>query len=148
MLISRLVIVGLCICLLLTAAVSLADQTDEARAVAMTILQKLEQKKNSEVWESHESNWFKERTTKPAFLANMTLIQSQLGGIGSHRELVQQNLANSSPQVGYRGEVYSFMFATTFPSANVYEMIVMIKEDSTYRLSGIQYTPNPNVSSP
>ena len=144
MLISKLTIWALVITLVLSGGVSFADPTDDARAVAIDILQKLEVRKNSEVWESHVSNWFKDKTAKAAFLANMTVIQSQLGGKGTDRELIQQNTANGSPQFGYTGKVYSFMFATKFSAANVYEMIVMIKEDNAYRLAGIQYTPNPN----
>lgn len=130
--------------LLFTAKTSLADPQDDARSVAIDILQKLEQKKSNEVWDLHVSNWFKERMGKDAFLANMTVIQSQLGGKGTRRDLIQQSTADGSPKDGYSGNLYSFMFATKFPTIKVYEMIVMSREDNVYRLFGLQYTPNPN----
>ena len=114
------------------------------RAVAANILNKLEQKKNAEVWESHVSNWLKERMTKAAFLANMTKIQFQLGGKGSYRELIHEHTGDFDPQTGYKGEFHSFLFATTFPGAKTYETIVLIREDNAYRMSGINYTPNSN----
>ncbi len=128
----------------LTCQPVLADQTDDARMVAIGILKKFETKNNSDVWESHVSDWFKKKITRDAFLANMTITQSQLGGIGSGRTLIQQNTADGDPQTGYTGKVYSFLFATTYPLAKVYEMIVLIRESTNYRLSGIYYTPNPN----
>lgn len=122
----------------------LADQTDEARAVAIDILKKIETKNNSELWQNHVSDWFKKKITRDAFLANMTITQSQLGGIGAGRTLIQQNTADGDSQTGYTGKVYTFLFATTYPLAKVYEMIVLIRENTDYRMSGIYYTPNPN----
>lgn len=128
----------------LSSGIVYADETDDARAVALNILETLEQRKNAEVWETSVSTWFKDKMTREAFLANMTVIQSQLGGKGTGRHLIQQNTSDSNAQYGYTGKVYSFMFGTRFPAANVYEMIVMMKEGNAYRLSGINYTPNPN----
>ncbi|MGF6961203.1 DUF4019 domain-containing protein [Paraburkholderia youngii] len=106
----------------------------DARAAALKILGKLEQKQNKEVWNANVSDWFKEKMTEEAFLANMTLIQAQLGGIGNNRKLIQENQADGDPRSGYQGTVYSFMFSTTFPVAKVYEMIILIREGGNYKI--------------
>jgi hypothetical protein len=132
------------LCSSLTAAPTIAQDIDSARAIAVSILAKVEQRKNSDVWDNHVSNWFKQRMTREAFLANMALVQGQLGGAGTGRKLVQQNLSDRDPQSGYTGQIFSFMFATTFPAAKTYEMIVLIREDGAYRMSGLNFIPNPN----
>ena len=82
--------------------------------------------------------------TRAAFLANMTITQAQFGGASTHRELVQPNQADGDPRSGYKGKVFSFMFDTTFPAARTYEMITLIPEAGMYKLSGLNYFPNPN----
>jgi len=119
-----------------------ADDMSNARAAAVSTLEQLEQRKNSDVWKSHMSDWFKERMTRAAFLANMTVIQSQLGGPASGREIIQQSKVPG--MAGYSGEVYSFTFETSFPAANVYEMIAVIREGGIYRVAGLNFVPNPN----
>jgi len=121
-----------------------ADDMSDARSAATLILKKLEQRKNREVWDSDVSDFFKKSITKQAFLGNMTVIEAQLGGPSSQRELIQQNKANGV--AGYKGMVYSFMYASEFPAANAYEMIVVVNEDGNYKLAGINYIPNPNAS--
>lgn len=128
----------------LTSKIAHADEMSDARASGTAILHKLEQRKNAEVWDSDVSDWFKDKMTRAAFLANLTMIQAQLGGIGAHRTLVQQNKADGVPGSGYKGPVFSFIFDTTFPAAKVYEMIVLIPEHGTYKISGLNYVPNPN----
>lgn len=141
---ARSAIFCLVILIPLSIAIAHADETDDARRVAVEILQKVEQKKNAEVWQQDVSNWFKERMTKAAFLANLSVTHSKLGGTGSDRTIVQQNTADGDPQSGYKGAVYTFTFATTFPSMKAYEIIVLIRENGTYRISGMNYLPNPN----
>ncbi len=140
----RLFVLSLSFLVLCSEGVTFADDADEARAVAMNILKQLEQKKTMDVWSNYVSNWFKRKTTEKAFLANMTVIHAQLGGTGTDRDLIQQGKADGDSQSGYQGTVYSFLFGTTFPMAKVYETIVLIIEDNTYRLAGINYVPNPN----
>jgi hypothetical protein len=101
----------------LASNIARADDMSDARASGTTILSKLEQRKNAEVWQSDVSDWFKERMTRDAFLANMAIIQAQLGGSSSDRKLVQQNKADGNPRSGYKGQIFSFTFATTFPGA-------------------------------
>lgn len=133
------------LCTLFFASIVHADDMSDARIIAISILSKLEQEKNVEVWEKDVSEWFKERMTKDAFLANMTLVRTQLGSSpGVDRKLVQQNRADSDPSFNYKGDVFSFMFSTTFPGARVYEMIGLIREGTSYKLSGIRFIPNPN----
>lgn len=135
---------GIIILTILIGGIAIADPTKDPLAVATDILRKLEQKKNTEVWQTHVSDWFKSKMSKDAFLANMTIVQSQLGGEGSNRQLIQQSTADGDPGTGYTGKVYSFMFSTKFPGSKVYELIVLIREDDAFRVSGINYTPNPN----
>ena len=121
-----------------------ADDIDDARDSAVKVLRKLEQGTRKEVWKSDISVWFKQRMTEDAFIANVTIINAQLGGVGSERKLIQQNKADGDPKAGFEGSVYSFMYRTTFPAASVYETISMIKENGVYKLSGFNYIPNPN----
>jgi hypothetical protein len=129
---------------ILAADVVCADDISDARAVGITILRKLEQRKNAEVWQSDVSEWFKEKMTRAAFLANMTMIQAQLGGPSLDRELVQQNQADGNAQHNYKGQIFSYTFATTFPAAKAYETIVLIREGGAFKLAGFNYVPNPN----
>jgi hypothetical protein len=124
--------------------VAIADEMSDAREASIRVLEDLEQRKNASVWNAGMSEWFKERMTNDAFLANMTTVQAQLGGAASDRKLVQQNRADSNPPTGYKGPVFTFMFATTFPAAKTYETVVMIKEGGLYKVSGLNWIPNPN----
>ena len=133
-----------CLLSLLVCWPASAAELDDARALAVQILQKLEQGKRRDVWASDVSEWFKQRMTEDAFLANTTVAQAQLGGVSSERKLIQQDQAEGNPTSGYKGIVFSFMFGTTFPVAKAYEQIVLIKEGGAYKLSSINYVPNPN----
>ena len=128
----------------LASNIANADDMTDARVSGTTILRKLEQGKNAEVWASDVSDWFKKNMMRDAFLANMAITQAQLGGSGTDRKLIQQNQADGDPRSGYKGKIFSFMFATTFPGANAYEMITLIPEGGAYKLSGLNYVPNPN----
>lgn len=141
---KNLLRVGVVLSLLAACAVAVADEISDARAAGIRILENLEQRKNAGVWSSGISDWFKERMTRDAFLANMTTVQAQLGGIASERKLVQQNRTESNPPTGYTGPIFSFMFATTFPAAKTYESVVMIREGGIYKVSGLNWIPNPN----
>lgn len=121
-----------------------AADIDDARSVAVSILNTLEKKKSAAVWEQQVSSWFKDKMTRDAFLANMTFIQAQLGGVSSARNLVQQNFSDGDPKAGYKGEVFSFTFTTTYPTSKVYENVILIREEGKYKLSGIFFVPNPN----
>lgn len=121
-----------------------ADDLDDARSVAISILKLIETKKGSTVWSERVSSWFKENMTRDAFLANTAFMQSQLGGISVDRKIVQQNLSDGDPRVNYKGDVFSFTFATTYPTGKVYENIVLIREEGTYKMSGLYFVPNPN----
>lgn len=121
-----------------------ADDISDARTAAINILKKLERKQNKDVWENNVSEWFKEKMTRDAFLANLTMIQNQLGGQSTERKLIQQNKSDGDPQNGYKGKVFSFMFSTTFPVAKVYEAIVLIEDSGTYKIAGLNFVPNPN----
>lgn len=136
--------VGVVLSFIAASAVAVADEISDARAAGIRILENLEQRKNAGVWSSGISDWFKERMTKDAFLANMTSVQAQLGGVASERKLVQQNRTESNPPTGYTGPMFSFMFATTFPAAKTYESVVMIREGGVYKVSGLNWIPNPN----
>ena len=129
-------------CLLTTLAS--ADDISDAREAGLNILKSLEQGKNKSVWNDNVSDWFKQRMTRDAFLANMTTVQLQLGGAATQRRPVQQNRSQGNSQMGYNGPIYSFTFATSFPATNAYETIVVIRESGEYKLSGINWVPNPN----
>lgn len=124
-----------------------ADEIDNARGVSTLILENLESKKFAQTWDQNVSDWFKERTTKAAFLGNMTIVHAQLGGVSTSRELVQQNQTLGQAASGFTGMVYSFMYDTQYPAAKVYETIVLIAEGNEIKLSGINYVPNPNPNS-
>ena len=119
---------GIVLSFITTSAAALADDISDARAAGITVLESIEQRKNLVVWDSKISEWFKERMTKDAFLANMTIVQAQLGGAAGERKLIQQNRTDSNPPTGYNGPIFTLMFATTFPAAKTYEAIVMIRE--------------------
>lgn len=136
--------IGVVISVLTTCGAAIADEMSDARAAGIRVLEDLEQRKNSAVWGSGISDWFKDKMTKDAFLANMTTVQAQLGGVATERKLVQQNRTDNNPPSGYKGPIFSFMFATTFPAAKTYESIVMIREGGMYRVSGLNWIPNPN----
>lgn len=113
---------------------------DLARVVGIAVLQKLEQRKNEEVWQSHVSDWARNKITKEAFLANMTMIQSKLGGMGSDRELIQQSVADVNVATGYKGETFTFLYSTSFLTGKVYEKVLLIHEGNTYQLAGYSCT--------
>lgn len=126
------------------ASLVAADDIDDARDVSRSILEKLENKEFAKVWDDNVSEWFKDKTTKPAFLGNMTITHRQLGGISKSRVLIQQNQSDGDLASGYSGEVFSFMYETGFPNAKVYETIVLIFDGDDLKLAGFNYVPNPN----
>ena len=121
-----------------------AADMDDARSVAVNILNSLERRKNAEIWDQQVSSWFKEKMTREAFFANNAFLQAQLGGPSSARNLVQQNHTDGDPKVNYKGDIFSFTFSTTYPTSKVYESIVLIREEGSYKLSGLYFVPNPN----
>lgn len=141
---AKLLQIMVVICAFLGGAPVLADEMSDARSVATQILSKLDQRRNAEIWDSEVSNWFKARMTRDAFLANLTMFQAQFGSPGAQRKLIQQSQSQGDVQSGYKGAVYSFMFSATYPVAKAYEVIVLIREDGKFRISGLYFQPNPN----
>lgn len=125
-------------------SIAQADDISDAREAGITILRNLERGMYKSVWNENVSDWFKQRMTRDAFLANMTTIQLQLGGAATQRRPIQQNRNQGNAQIGYKDTIYTFTFATAFPSSNAYETIVLIREGGQYKLSGINWVPNPN----
>lgn len=126
------------------ASFVVADEIDDARDVSRDILEKLESKQFAKVWDDNVSVWLKDKTTKPAFLGNLTIIHAQLGGASTDRVLIQQNQSDGDVSSGYSGRVFSFMYETRFPNAKVYETVVVIFDGEDLRLAGFNYVPNPN----
>lgn len=136
--------VFLCVAAALYGPAVHADDMSDARNTGSEILDRISTGKSLSVWDSYVSDWFKERMTKDAFLANMAMVKAQQGGAGEERTLIQQNKSDGAPQFGFKKSVYSFTFSTNFPSGKVYETIVLIREGSEYKVSGLNYLPNPN----
>lgn len=136
--------VPLALVLAIACTAARADDIGDAKAAGSSILVKLEQGKNKEVWNDDVSTWFKDHMTEDAFLANMVMIRAQLGAPGSGRTLIQQNKVDGMPMYNYKGNIYSFLFKTSFPTVNVYENIVIAQEAGKFKLMGINFVPNPN----
>ncbi|MGA7120921.1 MAG: DUF4019 domain-containing protein, partial [Polyangiaceae bacterium] len=88
------------------------------------------------------SDWFKKRTTKDSFLANMSLGRQPLGASVSPPEFVDMSYAKADPATNYQGEIYAFNFRTSYTVGKFYERIVVIKDlDGKFKLSGVFGSP-------
>lgn len=121
---------------------AVAAERDEAEKSAVTVLRMLDEKNYEGLWNNLVSTWFKDKTTKDSFLANMAMGRAQLGGKSTETQLVDHTFATSDPASGYKGKIYAFNFKTAYPAGKFYERVVVIQEkDGKFRLSGIWGTP-------
>jgi hypothetical protein len=123
---------------------AVADDMADAREQGTIILEKIQIGQSKSVWDANISGWFKQRMTKDAFLANTVFTRAQLGGVGTGRVVIQQNKGDGAPQLGYQADLFSFIFATNFPSGKFYETVTLVREDGTFKLTGMNFLPNPN----
>jgi hypothetical protein len=118
-------------------------QESAARASAQGIIKRIAAKEYSQLWDSLVSDWFKQRITKAAFIANMTMSRSPIGPL-TQSSILQASHLDIDQTTGYKGDIYTFMFENIYSNAKFYEQIVVIREpDGTYRLSGLQGAPAP-----
>jgi hypothetical protein len=133
--------------ILLAALIAMPDlakaaDSDDAAAAARLILTRLQAGQYEAVWNENTSDWFRKRTTKDSFLANMSLGRQSLGGSTSPPEFVDMSYAKADPATNYQGEIYAFNFRTSYAVGKFYERIVVIKDtDGQFRLSGVFGSP-------
>lgn len=119
-----------------------ANEQQEAEKAAVAILNALDNKQYEVIWNTMTSGWFKSKTTKDSFLAQMTMGRAQLGGSATEKELIDSSFATQDPSSGIKGKIYAFNFKTAYPAGKFYERIVVMQEkDSKFRLSGLWGQP-------
>ena len=115
-----------------------AAASDDAAAAAKLIITRLQGGQYEAVWNENTSAWFKQRTTKESFLANMNLGRQSLGPSNSPPEFVDMSYAKGDPATNYQGDIYAFNFRTSYTAGKFYERIVVIKDtDGKFKLSGV-----------
>lgn len=120
---------------------ALAGDQEDAQKAAKGILTSLQQKKYETLWNNQTSEFFKSRTTKNSFLANLTMGRQTLGAAGESK-FVDMAYAQTDPTTGYKGEIYAFNYLNTYAVGKFYERIVVVKEkDGIFRLSGLGGSP-------
>ena len=126
---------------------AIAGDQDDALKAAKEILISLQQKKFETIWDTQTSEFFKSKTTKNSFIANMTLGRQQLG-TPKESKFVDMAYAQSDPPTGFKGEIYAFNYLNTYEAGNFYERIVVVKEkDGRFRLSGLWGAPAQSTQS-
>ena len=124
----------------LTTSVMASDQ-DDALKSSKNILTALQKKEFEMLWDNHTSEFFKSKTTKQSFLANLTMGRQQLG-VADKSEFVDMAYAQTDAATGYKGEIYAFNYLNTYSAGKFYERIVVIKEkDGKFRLAGLWGSP-------
>jgi len=135
---------GFLLAIALFAASSLpaiAGDQDDALKAAKEILTSLQQKKFETLWNNQTGEFFKSKTTKDSFIANLTMGRQQFGTPGESK-FVDMAYAQSDPTTGYKGEIYAFNYLNTYAVGKFYERIVVVKEkDGKFRLSGLWGAP-------
>ena len=121
-----------------TALEEINDRNAASR-ISATVARKLEQAKFEDVWQSHVSHWLEGKATKQAFIGNMALLQSRIGGTERHRELVQMQSSYENRETGYKGQVFGFLYSLSSPFGKIYQKIVLVNEENDYKVTGISY---------
>jgi hypothetical protein len=94
------------------------------------------------IWDQMTSQWFKSRVPEDAFIANLTMGRQVLG-TSRGSTLISTEYGTQDPS-GYQGPIYAMMFRSKYSSSDVFERIVMIKDqDGKFRMSGLNATPAP-----
>lgn len=120
---------------------AVAGDQDDALKAAKQILTSLQQKKFETLWNNQTGEFFKSKTTKDSFIANLTIGRQQFGAPGESK-FVDMAYAQSDPATGYKGEIYAFNYLNTYAVGKFYERIVVVKEkDGKFRLSGLWGAP-------
>jgi hypothetical protein len=118
-----------------------AGDQDDALKAAKEILSSLQQKKFETLWNNQTGEFFKSKTTKDSFIANLTIGRLQLG-TPSESKFIEMVYAQSDPATGFKGEIYTFIYLNKYSSGKFYERIVVVKEkDGKFRLSGLWGAP-------
>jgi hypothetical protein len=124
-----------------SVAPAVAGDQDSAIKASKDILSSIQAKNFEALWNSQTSEFFKSKTTKESFIANMTMGRQQLGTPGASKFLDMAYTQNDIA-TGYKGEIYAFNYLNTYTTGQFYERIVVVKEkDGKFRLSGLWGAP-------
>jgi hypothetical protein len=120
-----------------------ADQ-DKALASAKAFLALVKDGKFNTAWNTHISQFFKQRTNQDVFAANMSMGRQNVGTLQSSR-LVDVTYSAKDVGSGYVGDIYSVRFLNKYERGTFYDFLVLIKEaDGQWRISGLGGSPAPN----
>lgn len=120
---------------------AMAGDQEDALKASQEILASLQQKNFEKLWNSQTSEFFKSKTTKNSFVANLTIGRQQLGA-SSENKFVDMSYAKNDPASGYKGEIYAFNYLNSYALGKFYERIVVVKEGGgRFRLSGLWVSP-------
>jgi hypothetical protein len=88
---------------------------------------------------------FKQTTKEEAFVAQFSIVRSQLGGPGSNRQVIDERALSQLPNTPLQGTFYFFRYKARHPVGSVYEDVYMEKEgDGAWRLVGSWFYPAPD----
>ena len=74
----------------------------------------------------------------------MAIGRQQCGAPTAEPKFVDLKYAQSDPATGFKGEIYAFNYLSSYAAGNLYEQIVVLKEeDGKFRMYGVWWVPAP-----
>jgi Protein of unknown function (DUF4019) len=121
---------------------SLAGDEEDARKAAQIFNSRFDANQMNQLYADFAGEFIRSKVTKDAFVSQLTVLRSQLGGPARERTRIQQT-SGPEPTTGQLG--YSFRYKATFPMAVVYQDLTLIKEATgSWKLYGIFFNPVPS----
>jgi Protein of unknown function (DUF4019) len=119
-----------------------ATDADGARKVAEAFDSLFDNNQARQAWTTYVSQYFRDRVTEEAFVAQLSIFRSNFGGPPTSPRQLIQTQSGTDPATGQ--PVYSLRYKVQFPNVQVYQDLTFIKEGASgWKLAGIFFNPVP-----
>lgn len=125
----------------LIGSLALADDASDAQAAAAKLNTEFDGNQMNTIYGNFAGDFARSKMTKDAFVSQLAVLLSTLGGPPLSRSIIQTQHA-PDPATGKL--LYSFRYKVVFPLGTVYEDLTLIKDDPVgWKLYGIFFNPAP-----
>ncbi len=123
------------------------SERDQAELQAKAFLKGFGLGEYRRIYRSYLGRRFRDAVTEEAFVAQYSLVRSQVGGGGSDRRLIDERAMGMvpGPQGPIHGSFHFFRYKTRYPVGNVYEDVTLEDEGGgAWRIVGCFLFPAPD----
>jgi hypothetical protein len=126
--------------LVLICSLSFAADYDEVKQAAKSFNAEFDSNHMNQVYDDFAGQYTRSLLTRAAFVSNLTVYRSNLGGGATQRTTIQEQSGKTPDGKA----LFSIRYEAVFPNITVYEDLTLIKEvPGGWKMYGIFFNPVP-----